>query len=97
MMNVVIVVSVLMTSCQVFEKLKIGPVTSQIKTIDIAETKAAVDPLNFVALRASDSNGCDFFMSGFFGEIFSFRSGSVHPANIETGKYFAVDKNQSNK
>ena len=51
-----IVVPVLMTSCQVSEKLKSGPVTNQTATTATAPAKAQLLPAYFVAFSASRSS-----------------------------------------
>jgi hypothetical protein len=55
MRNVTIVVPVLMTSCQVSENPKIGPVIAQTRTIARASPKAGTVPVNRVAAEAKRS------------------------------------------
>ena len=50
--NVMMVVPVLITSCQVSEYLKNGPVTAHASTVRVAVIKAAVEPENWVILSA---------------------------------------------
>ena len=53
--NVTMVVPVLMTSCQVSEKSKIGPVIAQTRTIPSASAKAGTLPVKCVAAEAKRS------------------------------------------
>src|SRR4051812_27669173 len=55
--KVTIVVPVLMTSCQVSLKLKIGPVTAQARTISRASTKAWTLPIQRVTHTVNRSAG----------------------------------------
>ena len=69
-----IVVPVLITSCQVSEKPKIGPVTAQSITSDKAEIKAAELPVQLVILSAKDSKkgvlSVSFFVVGSMSVIY---------------------------
>ena len=56
MRKVITVVPVLMTSCQVSLKLKIGPVTAQITTTAVARKKMAGFPQKSEAWRAKRPN-----------------------------------------
>jgi hypothetical protein len=56
MRKVMTVVPVLMTSCQVSLKLKIGPVTAQITTTAVARKKMAGFPQKSAAWRAKRPN-----------------------------------------
>src|SRR6188508_1870190 len=55
MMNVMMVVPVLMTSCQVSDQRKIGPLINQTMMVPAARQNAAVDPVQRVAQVANRS------------------------------------------
>lgn len=56
------VVPVLMTSCQVSEKLKKGPVSAQARTIQKAHKKAVVLPAALLTQLANRSKSPGFFL-----------------------------------
>src|ERR1043165_3005156 len=70
--NVMIVVPVLITNCQVSEKSNIGPVIAQTTTVPAANKKATELPVAFVAHSANRSKKPFFFLPSAFLLFFRF-------------------------